>query len=479
MIRVYFDWNVYTNLKKETENPFKSILSIIKNNKGKILFPYSPAHLNDLKRGFSNNENAKSKTYTDLNLLQEISNDHCLYFDKNSNKVLPYIINPIEQFNDLIENGQIIPFDIDNPFNLDSQETTSILWQNCLNELKKIPSGLNSDQINLISEKYGNINDLFKNLRNENNFYNLLKDVSNLMVKNELQSTIYKTIRNASVTGLKIKTDYKQWGNPFEYLDKLLVKNQMFQSFQHMIDGILNDINKEKPSSRFDYFINYYLSLDVFGYYPDKVFPNLIDDATHAYYGAHCDIFVTDDKYTYHKVKEIYNHFNIATKVCKAADFPSEFYQLNEIGNNNPKNISEQIVEIIRNSFILLKSMDDEFNPVTIYKIQHPIADFFNRMQISHFSDSTSLFIYKKTDNYSTFLFWTEIKSIVNKIVSDLGIDDNLKAEFNPETEQNEISNKVWEGRIWKQYPIITEIIYNYEDFGLALRITLFDLNNI
>ena len=477
MIRVYFDWNIFGNLKRETEEPFKSILSIIKNNNGKLLFPYSPAHLRDLKRGFSETEKSKSKTYADLEFQHEISKDHCLYVDTKENDVTPQIFNPTEYFNQLVDDRTLENFDFENLFS-DSDDALSGLWKSYMNLMKVMPTGIDLQQIETASEKYGGVKDMFQNLRNGNNFYNLMKDVTRMISKPEEHSSIYKSMRNTSVVEMKINTDLEQWGNAFDYLDKTLAKTQLNKSFRQLIDDNLKNRSKDKPATRFDYFINYYISLDTFGYYRDKELAKLLDDPTHAYYGAHCDIIVTEDNNTYHKAKAVYENFNIATTVCKAADFPSAFYGLNELGNNSSQTISGRIVEIIRYSFILMKSVDDEFNPVTIYKIQHPIADFFNRMQISFFTDSTSLFIYKKKDNYSTFLFWTEIKSIVDKVVLDFGIDDNLKAEFNHEKERKDISDKVWQGRIWKRNSVTTEVLYDYDGFGLALRVTLSDLKN-
>jgi hypothetical protein len=125
-----------------------------------------------------------------------------------------------------------------------------------------------------------------------------------------------------------------------------------------------------------------------------------------------------------------------------------------------------------------LKSVDDEFNPVTVYKIQHPLVDFFNRMQTSFYRENTSLFFYKKKDTYSSFMFWSEIKNIVDKIVLDFGIDDNLRGEFNHETERNEIKDKKWKGRIWNRKSIITVINYDYAEFGLIFKVIFPELKN-
>jgi hypothetical protein len=478
MIRVYFDWNIFANLKRESEEPFKSILKIIRNHKGKLLFPYSPAHLRDLKRGFDVSERAKSKTYNDLKLLQEISKDHCLYFDYKDKKVTPNIIDPIEYFNQLTEDKTTETFDFDNIFQSDTSDSLSQLWKSYIDLMKLIPTSIKLEQIDSVPEKYGKVKEMFPNLRTGNNYYNLMKDVSKIITAPEEYADIYKSARNASVDEMKINTNPKEWGNAFDYLDSVLTKSKANKTFREMIEDSLKARNKDKPLERFDYFTNYYISLDTFGYFRDKEFQNLIDDATHAYYGAYCDIFVTEDKNTYHKAKAIYEHFNLSTTVCKASDFSSVFYSMNELGDNPSQTISNRMIEIIHHSFILLKSFDDEFNPVMVYKVQHPLVDFFNRMQTSFYRESTSLFFYKKKDTYSAFMFWSEIKNIVDKIVLDFGTDDNLRGEFNHEIERQEINDKKWKGRIWKRNSIIIIVNYDYEDFGLILKVNFPELKN-
>lgn len=189
MIRVYFDWNIFVYLKqrKESEELYKSIYSIIIGNNNKLLFPYSPAHLQDLKRGFSKSEKAKEHTYHDLEFLQEISQDHCLYEDYKEKKVIPSIINPTEYFNQINEDETLEEFDFEELFSTDSNELTE-LWEKYLALLKTLPSGLNLEQFDSVPAKYGAIKDIFPNTRMENNFYNLMKDVMKVLSQPEKHS---------------------------------------------------------------------------------------------------------------------------------------------------------------------------------------------------------------------------------------------------------------------------------------------------
>ena len=68
MIRIYFrDWNVVSSLKRKE---FKDIKEFIDKHKKYLLFPYSPAHFNDLMKSYFP-DNALLET--DLETLQYLS----------------------------------------------------------------------------------------------------------------------------------------------------------------------------------------------------------------------------------------------------------------------------------------------------------------------------------------------------------------------------------------------------------------------
>jgi hypothetical protein len=242
-----------------------------------------------------------------------------------------------------------------------------------------------------------------------------------------------------------------------------------------MIENNIKVTKKENEITKFDYFSNYYLSLDSFGYYRDKALPNLIYDTIHSYYGAHCDFFVTEDDNTYQKTKAVYDKLGISTIVCKPNDFLKEYYSFNQILNISTTHLIDQISEIIKSSIILVKSVDDELNPVTVHKISYPLVDYFNRMQVTSMQDSTVLFFYKRGQNYSDFMFWTELETVVNKIVKHLGIDDNLKFEFTEEYDKLSLNNNTWKGRSWCIKNSILEIIYSPSPYNLSLRVTIYN----
>lgn len=82
MIRIYFDWSVVSNFKKEE---FAEIREFIAEHKDYLQFPYSPAHFKDLMKSYSlENEHFNQ----DLQNLEYLSEKHLLRWGKDGIEVL-------------------------------------------------------------------------------------------------------------------------------------------------------------------------------------------------------------------------------------------------------------------------------------------------------------------------------------------------------------------------------------------------------
>jgi len=472
MIRVYFDWTVISDLKqkKESTEPFNSIFNLLSKNKSNLLIPYSVAHLRDLRRGYKDTEISKELTYDDLDFLSQLSENNCLFEDYKTNQTKPIICNPKNYFNDLLENER--DYSVDNLFGSTDKKLNDI-WKSFAEILKLMPTGIDTKQFESVPENYKSLNNLFTNTKKESSFYNLIKDTMDFITNPNKHTPTYKAMRNYGIDQMKINTDSKQWGNAFDYLDTFLAKSNLNKSFVDIVESSLKNFNQDKEITRYNRFSSYFISLDTFGYYRDKALPNLLDDAMHSYYGAHCDVFVTDDDNTYNKSKAVYDFFKIKTQVIKSEDFLSYFYKLNKIGDFE-EDLTERIVEIISHSFVLLDTIDNEKNKVSVHKIDHPLICHFNRMQISYYDYGSVLTFYKKRETYSQFLFWTEVETVINKIVNHFGVDDNLKLEFD-NRDKEDLNNEKWKGRIWKRGNIVSKLAYDDEGFDVKFIVSIYN----
>ena len=341
-----------------------------------------------------------------------------------------------------------------------------------LNHLKSLPLDTGSHNLQTPFSGSEILSQAFNGLVTSSSFYELVNETVQLTSKYNTEPAFYRNIRNASLEELNISKDYKQTQNPISEIDNVLQSSTFKKTFVAFVEENLKNYFKDKTPSRFEVFTNYYIALDLLGYYRDKVFKNLLQDSFHAFYGAHCDFFVTDDDNTYHKAKVIYEHFNIETTVCKSDEFVTQFYNKSILGNAESKPVTETIEEIIKHSIVLQTGMDKDFNPVEIYKPGQYIYSYFNRLQRTENVNKTiSLSFYKNAKNSSSFYFFKEIETVTNKIVSHYGIDTNFLSFYTTETDTGELLDNKWKGRYWNLGYAAIELNMLEYPFGLTLSI--------
>jgi hypothetical protein len=473
MIRIYLDWNVFSYLKrfKDTQEPYISLDRILTQNKNSIIIPYTSAHLSDLITSYKKSEEGKIKTLADLDYLAQLTDSRCILYDYKDQKTYPDKYDIHDYFQQLLEGDQMLSGNIENLFNGTGMET---MFSSVLDIFKLLPSGIDVTNIDQTPSGSKILNEAFQGFTKPSSFYDTLNETFSLTNKYNTDPAFYRGIRNASLDELRLFRDYSNTENPIAEMNKILESSSFKTSFVEFAEVSLKNYFGDKIPSRFDIFTNYYRVLDYFGYYRDKVFKNMIQDSFHAYYGAHCDFFVTDDDNTYHKAKVIYEHFNIETVVCKTNKFLSEFYGKSILNNETEKRLTEIIPGIISTSFVLSSTIDEEMNPVDIYKIDHYILSYFNRLQLTRNNDKTvSLYLYKNPKNYSSFYFFKEIETVTNKIIAQFGVDLNARTEYVKDIETQELLDNIWKGRVWQFERTKIELNIKEAPFSLTLSIHL------
>lgn len=76
-MRIYLDWNIYKIYENDVLPGFRTTID---NLKGKVLFPYSPAHVDDARKMLES-EKGKAFFKTDLENLFAISGEYILNHD--------------------------------------------------------------------------------------------------------------------------------------------------------------------------------------------------------------------------------------------------------------------------------------------------------------------------------------------------------------------------------------------------------------
>ena len=471
MVRVYLDWNIWSSIKQREQRSehYSLLYSILNKNKKNIYLPYSQTHLNDLLRSFSKSKEAEQYTYEDLDFLSELSQDLCLHYDSVNKEIKPIIFNARQAFENLEKNVSM-DFDLDRIFSGHDDPVLDNIGKSIIKLLKSVPSGIDLDSQSLGTPELSYFDNFLVNTKKENNLYGVLKDMLNIINNPKEHSKIYTQSRNSNIERMKIDTNPKNWGEPFNYLEKTALKNSNGQSFKDVIDLSIN--NQSKRTSQVDNFITHYLSLDLFGYFRDNQLSNLLDDAMHAYNGAFCDCFITDDKNTLAKAKAVYDYFNISTSVCSSSEFTNILTNLKIVDKLSPGELFNCITKAILDSDLILEAMDSNNNPSAIYKIEKPIMSFFNRLQLTDYEDYKSIFLFKKGGNFSNFMFWLEFESIINTIVQIFGPDYYGNSSFTKE-ERLEIERNEWKGRTWVGDEFNFTLEYDSNGFGLYTQFKL------
>lgn len=473
MIRVYLDWNIFSYLKhfKEIKEPYISLNRNLLKYSDKLLIPFTSAHLTDLVTSYNGSEKGKFETEKDLEYLEHLTHNLCILYNKN-HKIFPDTRNIQECFKQILKDNSP-PSEEDDLISPFEEYSDDPLVKPHIDKLKSMPA-MDFSFLENMPKKYKEFKNIYANTIRNKTYYDFFNDSYKLISAFEKNPIIYKSIRNSTLEDLKISNDYSKSENPIEDISKKLEKSSFKQSFKEFVESGVKTRFKGKQPSGFEAFVDYYMHLDYLGYYRDKHFKNLIQDAFHAYYGAHCDFFVTDDNNTYHKAKAIYTFFNIETIVCKSSAFNSDFYGKVLLKKEFETSLLKSISKIIKSSFVISNQHDDKFNPADIYKMDHYVLNHFNRVQITHnINGRQILYIYKNSKNLSDFLFFKEIESVTNSLVKEFGHDINFHVEYNPVIENKEVADGSWKGRAWKAENALIELQIKEFPFLLTLSIDL------
>lgn len=292
MLKIYLDWNVISNLKKDENS---DILNTIIQYKDYFIFPYTRAHLQDLYQSkVEGNENLFNE---DIQRLSYICGNHLLEYNIDVNKPYPYDVSPIvfektERYAlDCFRSG----FDFLNLENL----LTSYLGENASKAFTLLLQQIKfpSFQSFVTGQQIDNCLSLLRELFDFNS--EILK---NKQIEGRILNSLRKTIGEKAMQEI----NKQEPQNAFKYIDKMLI-NQVGLTLTDLVVKGLNESNRNNESINF---ISQYLSLALYNYHRDKnhSFLNIACDALHAYYGSYCDVVVTQDKGMKFKAMALYHN---------------------------------------------------------------------------------------------------------------------------------------------------------------------------
>jgi hypothetical protein len=318
-MHLYLDWNVFNKLEKraslQTDERaiYNDLFNIATNSN--VMCPYSNAHLNDLLRGYN-----KDISFIDghLNILKTISKNVCICQYWGQNKVIWHKRDIHEFFNAAIidskDEWQTFDDLLDSKIELsDGIFINPLIFKKIALELKPVPI-----EFKKVYQSDPIFNVLFPNTKNEMNEYALCSDIYNFSMLLKKDFALYKTLKKFLIQTLN---------NPAvnHSITKLIrTKNSAIPKhleFDEIFDNLKPAI-KEENQTAYNKFLDTFFRYDIKGYKSDGKFSNMLDDAIHSYYGAHCDYFITNDDKCKYKAEKTYERLNIkSTKVMSPIEF--------------------------------------------------------------------------------------------------------------------------------------------------------------
>ncbi len=314
MKHVYLDWNVFNKIEylesiaPEEQITFSGIKKLIENQT--IICPYSNAHINDLLRG-----HAKDPSYISghLETLKKLTGNLCIVQYWGQEYVTWHYREVSEFFNSGREERKFsYPSFVDLMIG-DNDPSIYSAYIKSMRE-KTVPSNF--------KELY-KADPIFKSIyprtRIDMNFLSLCEDIHAFSQNAQIDHSLYKSLRRFIVqTKAKLRNESKT----VDALNKALTTKP-----EHLIynDSWEEYSPKKSTSTNSEYqkITNTYIKIDLKGIKSDERFANLIDDALHTFYGAHCDYFITSDDRCYYKAIETYKILGIKTQVVKPENFTS------------------------------------------------------------------------------------------------------------------------------------------------------------
>lgn len=466
-MRIYLDKQILSRLFKADIPKYRELLEKIYDSKDHLLYCFSHAHLLDL------NQDKTEIKYSELDFIESIVDNNYIAYNSSKKTTQPYLAKPKEAFLEGFEEEKInfkSFFSSDKIFETEEEKILFRALKELFFNLKLDFNFWNDDNLD---PKYQNlIDNLFPDRKDYMSIYEIYEAF--FEVHNRIQNipSIYKELRN--FTDLKYYEKFQINYNEIDFNDELK-NSELKLSFIDYVKKILE--NQNNDYSRRDFFCQAYVSLDLLGISrePSKTvkFKNMVFDSLHSYYGAYCDIVISDDSGFLKKTKVLYKLLDIDTKVLDADEFIKTFSFTIQNKEKGKENFAPLLKHDLNNGLIINSKKSIRYNRETItIKPLHNYFGHFNRIDRITQDGIDYVYLYREIRNYSSsvnMLFYREIELIVNIGINYFGIDSNSKKHFEWDKEIEEINQGNWQGRFWDfdDFEILIDINEGTKNIGL------------
>ena len=288
METVYFDSQIFRELKKEENKYLLDKILKLKNNK--LKYVYFDAHIYDLQN------DKTDKKIEDLKFMSRIVENNYMLFDINTNSFIKNETN--------IENNYNYFYDFNSLFSLD--------YFNIFSLFNNIQGEEIDTELNPLFELLNNILQIIKNLKIPLNFEYRLSEEENNFIQKFIPNCDNPTIGEiATTTNNTLKNYFENIKSYRE--DRKDIKNILGNNNKDMVYKSINNILKLDIDIKFK-FIAIYNMLDMLSEISEKTsklkYRNMTIDAMHSFNSMSSDYFITNDNKLMLKSKELYKIIN-------------------------------------------------------------------------------------------------------------------------------------------------------------------------
>ena len=412
MKRVYLDWGIISNLKKEENSDLREFFL---SHKNRLFFVYSPAHFDDLMRS-----EGDSRLKDDLDMLTSLVDDHLLAFNKNSvgafRETIPcyYEKRKKEPSIKLAEYGDLLTL-------LDTS------FPGCYKLGSKLKKDLQSlsfpipQEIISNDELWGSI---LPDLPNNPSALDVIQAAGLFVDRMQDESNYYKSYRSKiHHRGFKLDDDSGNWTEDVAIpnISHFLKSKGVDKSFRELVEM---PFAEKKNVSEYELFVAAYTMLDMLGFHSDKLskqgstINSLLSDAQHAFLASYCDCFITDDRRLRSKAGALYNELDIKTRVLASSE---AFVALqDDIQLYNPNYFFSFLQREFGREDFVVESHTKESDQEASYKIYHfsqRLLGIFSRGILYTLPENEQVILLDVgTDRSTSFLFYDEVAMIVDLV---------------------------------------------------------------
>ena len=434
MPRIYFDTNVFSNLRSNSNPLYQEFNNLIRQYKNNLNIFFSIAHIRDKK---------KDKTdfkFLDFSFMEELVVDNYLGYDPIEKRSSFYLATPQMVFND--ETGEELDFTNLFKPKADDDEFTISYKKTITTILSSIKIPYDNTHIDKLSDKQkASIAHIMPNPNSS------LMDFANLLMKLTTDmfsdNTTYKDLRSAIDEGLN--SGLITLKNKDGDLNQIFENSSLKKTFVNYVKDSMHYTDKNEIPY-YNFYLQSYNTLDMLSVDKDKLtdknsYSNIFNDGLHSYFARYCDYLISDDKSFKAKTQALYKTYGVNTEILSTEDF---IKILPAIGSNTEIDINHFWAKLeydLQHGGLQEPTILEDGTNLTRVEKHHLYFNFFDMMFVIKNSTYNEIALCKSESNSLSEPSFREEGMILNKIINLFGNDIDSFGYFNLETHRGEERN--------------------------------------